>query len=172
MTASVKSPSKMPTTDRLAALRLQLVTTEMSLRVGQRIRKRREELGIRTQRALADLIPSPTVTNQTVNKWETGAVEPSPRYKALLAEALEVDVAYFIAEEPRAQTPDLSSNGDRLARMDERLQRHAKLVEQRLAEQEELLGVIRSMVERLTPLLPGVDELGEESDDDPPPASE
>lgn len=97
----------MPTTNRLAALRLQLVATEMSLRVGKRIRQRRLELGIRTQRELADKIPSDSVTNQTINKWETGANEPGPRYKTMLAEALHVDVAYFIAEDPKGETPDL-----------------------------------------------------------------
>lgn len=61
MTASVKTTNRMPTTNRLDALRLQLVATEMSLRVGRRIRQRREELGLRTQRELADLIPSATV---------------------------------------------------------------------------------------------------------------
>jgi transcriptional regulator with XRE-family HTH domain len=117
MAASVKTTNRMPTTNRLDALRLQLVATEMSLRVGTRIRQRREELGIRTQRELADLIPSPSVTNQTVNKWEKGVNEPGPKYKAMLAEALGVDVAYFIAEEPKGPTPSpFPSNGitDRL----------------------------------------------------------
>lgn len=112
MATSVKTPSKMPMPNRLDALRLQLVATEMSLRVGTRIRQRREELGIRTQRELADLIPVASVTNQTVNKWEKGANEPSARYKALLAEALQVDVAYFIAEDPKPPTPNpFPSNG-------------------------------------------------------------
>lgn len=110
------------------------MATEMSLRVGERIRQRRQELGIRTQRELAELIPVASVTNQTVNKWEKGANEPSARYKALLAQALEVDVSYFIADTVPAQTPDpfgqgLSTN-DQISGLTERLDR----IETQLAE--------------------------------------
>lgn len=147
MTASVKTPSRMPTTNRLSALRLQLVATEMSLRIGQRIRQRREELGIRTQRELADLIPSPSVTNQTVNKWEKGVNEPGPKYKVMLAEALGVDVAYFIAPEPKGPTPTPFADPS---------------VEERLTRVEQSLSDLHRKLDDITPLLPGVAELLEE----------
>jgi transcriptional regulator with XRE-family HTH domain len=126
MAASASSPSKVPMTDRLAALRLQVVATEMSVRIGNRIRQRREELGIKTQRELANLIPIDSVTNQTVNKWEKGVHEPGPQYKMLLAQALQVDVAYFIAEEPQGATPNpfppANGGDDRLARIETALE--------------------------------------------------
>lgn len=169
MATSVKSPSRMPTTNRFDALRLQLVATEMSLRVGRRIRQRREELGIRTQRELADLIPSPSVTNQTVNKWEQGVNEPGPKYKMLLAEALQVDVAYFIAEDVtpngnvgvrHLDTPELlrmldPDNGiaGRLAELEQRvtaqLAEHAARVEQLLRDQDALLERQSQILERI-----------------------
>jgi transcriptional regulator with XRE-family HTH domain len=166
MAASVKSPSRMPTTDRVAALRLQLVATEMSLRVGRRIRQRREELGIRTQRELADLIPSTTVTNQTINKWEQGANEPTARYKAMLAEALDVDVAYFIAEEPKGATPDLSKPATAdlalvarldafealIAKQNELLERQSEIlasIEERLAAEKKATADARESTRRL-----------------------
>lgn len=144
----------MPMTDRLAALRLQLVATEMSLRIGNRIRQRREELGIKTQRELADLIPISSVTNQTINKWEKGAHEPGPQYKALLAKALQVDVAYFIADEPQGPTPDLSrlpadqGLADRLDRIEQRIQRLIEEQDERLRRQDEVLARIEAAITR------------------------
>jgi transcriptional regulator with XRE-family HTH domain len=155
MAASVKSPSRMPTTDRVAALRLQLVATEMSLRVGRRIRQRREELGIRTQRELADLIPSTTVTNQTINKWEQGANEPTARYKAMLAEALDVDVAYFIAEEPKGATPDPFPADELTGELAGVLQD----IKDQLVEQNRVLAEIKVEQAELRGLIDGTAEL-------------
>jgi transcriptional regulator with XRE-family HTH domain len=167
MTTSVKTHSRIPTTDRLAALRLQLVTTQMSLRVGQRIRQRREELGM-NQRELADAVvdldpeKNRAVTNQTVSNWERGVNEPGARYKEALAKAMTVDVGYFIAEPTKAPTPDLSRAGG--------------VSESQLDRVERQIAELHRKLDRLTPLLPGIAELvgldDETASGDPaPPAS-
>jgi transcriptional regulator with XRE-family HTH domain len=86
----------MATTNRLDALRLRLVAGETAKRVGERIRDRRLELGL-NQRQLAERIPNDAVNNQRVSDWERGVHQPSERHLVQLAEALEVDVAYFYA---------------------------------------------------------------------------
>jgi transcriptional regulator with XRE-family HTH domain len=153
MAASASSPSKVPMTDRLAALRLQVVATEMSVRIGNRIRQRREELGIKTQRELANLIPIDSVTNQTVNKWEKGVHEPGPQYKMLLAQALQVDVAYFIAEEPQGATPNpfppANGGDDRLDRIEAAVSELRREREQGIAEVQALLRRQDAVLERI-----------------------
>lgn len=107
MTASVKSASSFVMTDRVAALRLQPMATELAQRVGERIRARREELGL-SQRQVADRMPD-AVSNQHVSNWERAVNQPSPRYLPKLAEALEVDIGYFHiapASAPAIETPD------------------------------------------------------------------
>jgi transcriptional regulator with XRE-family HTH domain len=102
-------------TAQLEALRLQLMASEIAVRIGERLRARREELGL-NQRELADRMPA-AVSNQHVSNWERGVYKPSERYLEKLAEALDVDVSYFYArdDEPR-ETPDLmgafSGDGD------------------------------------------------------------
>lgn len=162
MAASVKTSSRMPTTDRLSALRLQLVATEISTRVGKNIRRRREELGL-NQRQLADRIvdqnpeKNAAVSNQTVSNWERGVNEPGGYYKSALAAALEVDVSYFVRDEPKSPTPDLSkpANGaDALAdRLDaiqqqvtDQLAEHAAKVQEMLARQDAILARIEANI--------------------------
>jgi transcriptional regulator with XRE-family HTH domain len=152
MIASVKPPSKMPMTERLAALRLQIVATEMSARIGERIRERREELGMRTQRELADLIPSDTVTNQTVSNWERGVNQPSPRYLRELAEALQVDVSYFLQlrDKPaKGKTPDPfdGSIQEQLAEMGKAIEKQAEALVTQAGVLEELRDAVQDLRE-------------------------
>lgn len=121
MTATVKSASKFGTTDRLAALRLQLMAGENAKRIGRRIRQRRIEVGLLRQRDLAEKIGG-AVDNQRVSDWERGVNTPSDRYLQKLADALEVDVAYFMLPEPEPGTPDLMSKLSGDDRLEARLQ--------------------------------------------------
>jgi transcriptional regulator with XRE-family HTH domain len=107
MAASVKVAKGMATTNRLDALRLRLVAGETAKQIGARIRARRLEKGIRTQRELADLIPEPAVNNQRVSDWERGVHEPSKRYLKMLGAALDVEIAYFYGAGEERPTPPL-----------------------------------------------------------------
>lgn len=108
MPTSVKPAIRSTTTERLNRLRLQVMASEMASRVGERMRTRREELGLK-QRDVADRIDDPAVSNQHVSNWERGVYEPSDRYRAKIVQALEVnDWSYFVTvEDPTAPTPDL-----------------------------------------------------------------
>lgn len=121
-------------TDRLDRLRLQLVATEMSRRVGGNIRRLREAAGLGTQRELADLLP-PAVTNQHISNWERGVNQPSPRYLEQLAQALNADVSDFYAAEEngdaKEETPDPFAGQDKaqLDRIEEQLVANARALE-------------------------------------------
>jgi transcriptional regulator with XRE-family HTH domain len=105
MPASVKSATNFGTTDRLAALRLQLMAGELARQIGERIRQRRTELGL-NQGDLAALIGSTAVNNQRISDWERGVNKPSERYMEELAVALERDVSWFYSGDV-SPTPDL-----------------------------------------------------------------
>lgn len=105
MSTSVKGATSVPMTDRLAALRLQFMASEQAQRIGQRIRARRRELGLETQRALAEEINVPTINNQVVSNWERGETKPSDENMRRLAAALKCDESYFY--ESDEATPDL-----------------------------------------------------------------
>lgn len=80
---------------------------EQATRIGARIRERRKELGLETQRELADLIDVPTINNQVVSNWERGVARPSDENMQRLATALKVEQAYFYAEPEPRESPDL-----------------------------------------------------------------
>jgi transcriptional regulator with XRE-family HTH domain len=147
MAASVKLPTDFGTTDRLEALRLQLMAGELASRIGARIREAREDLGI-NQRQLADRIPSDAVNNQRVSDWERGVNKPSDRYMKMIATALDRPVGWFYTEAP-ADTPDLmealNGNGNgpsQLDRIEEKLDRLLEAAEpvKLLPEQVETLA--------------------------------
>jgi transcriptional regulator with XRE-family HTH domain len=138
MSTSVKSTIAVPTTNRLQALRLQFMASEQAARIGARIRERREELGIETQRELADLIDVRTITNQVISNWERGTVKPGDENMRRLATALQVEQSYFY-EEPEKESPDLMEVLSASAR-------------------DEQLGRIEEKLDKLLSQLPGYDE--------------
>lgn len=81
------------------------MAAEHLIRIGARIRKRREEMGL-TQRELADQLPGKADGNQ-VSKWERGQHRVSDDTLEHIGAALEVDPSYFLAPEPKTGTPDL-----------------------------------------------------------------
>jgi transcriptional regulator with XRE-family HTH domain len=160
MAASVKLPTDFGTTNRLEALRLQLMAGELASRIGARIREAREDLGI-NQRQLADRIPSDAVNNQRVSDWERGVNKPSDRYMKMIATALDRPVGWFYTEAP-ADTPDLmealNGNGpSQLDRIEEKLDRLLEAAEpvKLLPEQiEGLASVVAEFGELLEARLP------------------
>jgi len=56
--------------------------------IGSRIKKRRIELGFKTQQAFADALG---VDQPRVNKWENGANLPDAKHQALICKVLKID---------------------------------------------------------------------------------
>lgn len=61
--------------------------------IGQKIKSRRLELGIKTQAALAELLG---VATSQVGRWESGKYRPSPEHYKNLLEVLKIDESYFL----------------------------------------------------------------------------
>lgn len=140
MSASVKSARNFGTTNRLDALRLQIMASQHAERIGGRIRARREEMGLK-QRQLADLIPSDAVDNQRISDWERGVNMPSARYMEMLADALQRPIAWFHEEAGEPQdTPDLmgalAGTPGQLDRIEAKIDALTKLVAQAELERE------------------------------------
>lgn len=89
------------------------------------------------QRELADLIPSPKVNNQYVSNWERG-VRPSDEHLTMLAEALQVDLGYFMEADAREEGVSLN---ERISRLEEQ-QRQA------LEEQRAMRALLEGLSER------------------------
>lgn len=107
---------------RADLLRLQAMAIDMAERIGNRLRARREELGLSRPR-LAKMLPGSVDANQ-IYKWEKGLHRPQDDTLQALAEVLEVDVSYFHMAEPEAGTPDLMgalSDGSQLDRVEAKL---------------------------------------------------
>jgi transcriptional regulator with XRE-family HTH domain len=104
MSSQVK-PRFMLSSNRLKTLRLQLVAEEYKQRVGRRIREARKEKGW-SQAQLARALPG-TVDGPSISRWERGNVLPQSETLDALAAALDVDVSYFLVEEPVEGTGDL-----------------------------------------------------------------
>lgn len=133
MGSTVKPGTRVGIDGRQAALRLQLMASEIAARFGRRLAHRRNELGL-TQRETAALIklelPEMATDKQRVSDWETGTNLPSDPYKTALVKVMQVpDISYFY-EQPDlpAETPDLSSeamNGEPawVKRIDQKLNR-------------------------------------------------
>ena len=71
--------------------------SDLSKQVGARIRAARLEMGLRTQRELAEKFESGAVNNQRISDWERGANRPSERYMNELAKITGKDVTWFYA---------------------------------------------------------------------------
>lgn len=133
---------------------------EHAERIGKRLRKRRLELGL-NQREVADRMKNPAVSNQHVSNWERGVYKPSDENLSDIAQALELDgVAYFYADEPRTDTPDLMGalSGDPAA-------------EQILASLAALRAEIAALARRLPPEDAGPPPRTGGEADDPPKAA-
>lgn len=144
MSASVKPGSHFGTKSRLDALRLRLMASEMAEQIGERIRQRRMQLGLK-QRELADLLNEPAIDNQRISDWERGVNKPSERYMQSLARALERDVAWFYGS-GKGPTPDLmAGNGN--SEREERLER----IEAELAAVRGLLQALATRLEADVP---------------------
>ena len=80
--------------------------TSIDLLIGQQIRRRREELGLRQDR-LAQLI---NVATRQVQKYESGLNRISASRLILCAKALQVPVTWFFEHEPEPNDePDLEA---------------------------------------------------------------
>lgn len=120
-------------------------------RVGERIRQAREAKGW-SQPQLSRQLPE-RVTAAYISRWETGKSMPGTTYLELLADALGVEVAFFLMEAPEEGTPDLmqtlSSNGN--GPEDDLAVRIVSLLEQQnalLADVAGGLGDLMAVVER------------------------
>jgi transcriptional regulator with XRE-family HTH domain len=127
------------------------MASEMAARIGARLKKRREELGL-NQREVSDRMHNRSVTNQHVSNWERGVYRPSDENLEDLAQALEVDVSFFYMDEPEEGTQDLmqtlSPNGDG---PEDPASRIVSLLEQQnqlLADVAGGLGDLMAVVER------------------------
>jgi transcriptional regulator with XRE-family HTH domain len=105
MAPSQALTSNFPTTTKDLRRRFEEMASEHVKRMGARIKDRREELGL-TQRQLADLVGGATDGNQ-VSKWERGANRPTDARLEKIADALQVEPAYFHTPPPVNGTGDL-----------------------------------------------------------------
>ena len=62
--------------------------------VGKKIRQRREEMGFKTQRALAEAF-EPAISVSRVTHWEVGDNYPDAPFRETLKSLLKVDDAFF-----------------------------------------------------------------------------
>lgn len=141
----------------------------------------RELRGDKPQTLVADEMG---VAERTYQGWEQGETKPSYRSLQKLANYFGVPEEFILTGGRRhlSRTPHADGNNttpdplppsleERIAAMERRLETHAAKVEALLQEQSDLLVAIRELVARLTPLLPGVQELMDEEPGDQPPAS-
>jgi transcriptional regulator with XRE-family HTH domain len=99
----------MLTTKDVPRLRFELMAREHVQRIGARIRRRREELGL-SQAAVAEEMPSP-IDGNYISRWERGQHKPSDESLDRLAEILQTDRAYFLTDSIKAGTPDFLGGG-------------------------------------------------------------
>lgn len=142
-------------TSKISRLRLRLVVAEYLERMGQRIRSRREELGM-SRSDVARAMPGKTNEN-AIYRWEKGLHRPEDDALEALAGVLQVgSPGWFFADDDatqRSATPN-PFGGDDLASQFATLQQvmlgqlaeHAQRVEELLARQSRLLERIEGLV--------------------------
>lgn len=81
------------------------MAAEFTERVGARITKRREEMGL-SKAEVARRMAGNVDANQ-LRRWEKGQHQPQPDSLEELARVLECDVSYFMVPEPEPETGDL-----------------------------------------------------------------
>jgi transcriptional regulator with XRE-family HTH domain len=113
-------------TGDLERARFQLVAAEFLVRMGARIRKRRDELEL-SRADVAREMPGKVSENQ-LYRWEKGLHQPQPETLEALAKVLQCDVAFFVSPEPdKRQTPS-PFRGAGSAAMEEQLAQVAEQV--------------------------------------------
>lgn len=114
MTVSVKNRSGSGRTSRLDALRVQLMTGRKTSGVGQRIRQRRLQRGLK-QRELAKRLD---MEPPRLSEYENDVHHPSPETMEAIANELRTPVAWFYEKD--GEPPDLMAEIARRieARMD------------------------------------------------------
>jgi transcriptional regulator with XRE-family HTH domain len=150
---------RLPTTDRLAARRFELMAAEYVQRMGQRLKARRLELGL-SQGQVARRLPGTVDANQ-VSRWERGIHRPEDETLDQLAAILEKPVAYFMIAEPdKAETPDpfQSPSEPTLARMEQQLTEHAARVEDLIAAQNALIATQNGLLARQSTILESIEK--------------
>lgn len=145
MRGTVKGNTQVGIDERVARLRLQLVASDMSRRIGLRIRQRRVEMGL-TQKQVAVRMATPDLDKQRLSDWERGHNKPSERYLKELVAALEVpDVSYFYEDPEQPDVldalgsdgsgPSPETNAAAIAELNERLDRIEGKLDQLLMQE-------------------------------------
>lgn len=110
----------MPYAGNAARRRFELQVAEYIARIGERIRARREELGL-SQGDLARELPGKSDGNQ-VSRWERGEHKPHSDTLEAIARVLRVDMGYLLMPEPeKATTPDPFADGTQFDRIERKL---------------------------------------------------
>jgi transcriptional regulator with XRE-family HTH domain len=180
---TVKANRNFSIDERLDALRLQVVASEMARRIGRAIRRRRKELDLTQKQVAAEMRKAaqseeegePAVDGQRVSDWERGYNKPSERYLHLLVAALKVEgVGYFYEDEaPGApETPDVlgAFKGDDAESRLERIETQVSEIRDALLGNESDAQAVAGIAARL---LQAAGLLPEQADDPPqsPPAA-
>ena len=130
-------------TRSVEALRFELMAREHVLRIGARIKDRRDELGL-SQKEVADRMPGLAVDGNYISRWERGIVKPGDEHMGDLAKALETTIAALLIDPPdKSETPDLSRKGS--SQLDE--------IQADLAATRVELGALATQVEELKQML-------------------
>jgi putative transcriptional regulator len=108
----------MPTTTRAVPGTVRRVEGSYAVRLGERIRQKREALQI-TQRELADRIGG-AVEGTTVSRWERGRNTPSPQSLQAISEALETTIDELTGGLP-SDDEIVASQLDRIERLLEQI---------------------------------------------------
>lgn len=156
---------RMTGTSEAARLRLAAVAAEYLERMGQRIRERREELGL-SRADVARAMPGKTNEN-AIYRWEKGAHRPQDDALEALAGVLGVeDWTYFIATEPdKSATPDMFQPAFPIEALEGALAEVLAEIKAQLAEQTQVLDEIKDTATRVETMLEEQRELKAEADE-------
>jgi hypothetical protein len=159
----------MPSPDRLAVRRFELVAAEYVQQMGARIAARRQEKGL-SQIDVARALPG-KVDGSQVSRWERGLHRPGDDTLERLGEILDVPVSYFMAPpgEKNSGTPDpfpAPADSDvlgRLTQIEAKLDAlqadrddHAETVEQLLQKQSGLLNQQTQLLDTIRAVAAGL----------------
>jgi transcriptional regulator with XRE-family HTH domain len=151
----------MPSPDRLAARRFELMAAEFVQRMGARIAQRRNELGL-SQVDVARALPG-KVDGSQVSRWERGLHKPGDDTLERLGVILEVPVSYFMTPEPdHASTPDpFPANGNGNG-VEDRLEQLAQQIAADRADREANITEVKALIQAQNELLAKQDAILEE----------
>lgn len=80
--------------------------TNFKIMIGEKIRRRREELGFKAK----DLALAVGVDPPQVSRWENGKRRPDPVFRESLCRILKVDESFFDTVEEQGQSPQSKSD--------------------------------------------------------------